>query len=338
MKIVSVESNLPLVKNYPDPICGEDEILVELKSCGICGSDIGNIFDISSKPTEKIGHEISGSILKVGKNIDSLKIGDRVIVNHHCSCQNCHFCLHGSNTMCEKFTDGIEPCGLAEKFLVSSWILKNKGVFKIPEKISFRDATLIEPFACCLKSWKKIQVEKNDSVMIFGFGTIGIFHSMIAGEKELHRIIVDYDDFRMNFGKKENLGEEFFNVRDLDTDDFKKYDTKIDLCVIANPDVSCLNEALSVIRKGGTILFFGEPKANSKIKVDLCKIYSKEIKLLTSYSATNEDFVKSIEFLTKNHNDLSKLITHEFSFNDATKAIKLAKDGKNRIKVIISTN
>jgi len=74
----------------------------------------------------------------------------------------------------------------------------------------------------------------------------------------------------------------------------------MDLCIIANPNVSCINEAIKLVRKGGTILFFGEPKANAIVNVDLSMIYSKEIKIITSYSATNHDFLKSIEFISKN--------------------------------------
>ena len=333
MQIVSIESNQPILIEHPDPVCGEDEIVVELKSCGICGSDIGNIFDVSSKPTKKIGHEISGRVLEIGKNVNSLKIGDRVVVNHHCPCKNCYLCTHGNDTMCDKFTEEIEPCGLAQKFVISSWILKNGGVFKIPQQISFKDATLIEPFACCLRAWKKINVQKNDSVMIFGFGTIGIFHSIIAEKNNLHRIIVEQDKFRIDFGRKEEIGEEFFESnKDLDG----KFDSKIDLCIIANPDVSCVSEAIKVVRKGGSILFFGEPKENSKVCVDMSEIYSKEITLLTSYSATNEDFKNSIEFVTENQDRFSKLISHEFSFQNALKAVKLAKDGENRIKVVVT--
>ena len=174
--------------------------------------------------------------------------------------------------------------------------------------------------------------------MIFGFGTIGIFHSIIAREKELNRIIVDFDDFRLDFGKKESLGENFVNINDSNFEEFEKFNEKMDLCIIANSDVSCLNEAISVFRKGGTILFFGEPKANSTIKVDLSKIYSKEIKITSSYSATNLDFLESMKFFSKNKFDLNKLITHEFLFDNAQDAIRLAKDGKNRIKVIVSSN
>jgi L-iditol 2-dehydrogenase len=333
MKIVSIESNKPIFKNILEPICGNNEVIIELKACGICGSDIGNIFGNSSMPTKKIGHEIAGKISNVGKNVNELKIDDRVIVNHHNSCQNCHFCLHGNNTMCEKFTEEIEPCGLSEKLLVSSWILKNGGVFKIPDKLSYKEAVLIEPFACCLRAWKKIQVKNSDLIVIFGFGTIGIFHSIIAKEKELQRIIVEPDKFRREFGRSNNLGEEFLEFNK----DLKKYESKVDLCIIANPDVLCLSEAIKVIRKGGTILFFGEPQKNSRIEVDFSVFYSKELKIITSYSATNEDFIKAIKFISENQDKFSKLVSHEFSFNDAIKAINLAKNGENRIKVVVST-
>ena len=335
MKIVSIKDNLPILEEHSELICGDKEIIVKLKACGICGSDIGNIFKRSSKPTKKIGHEISGIIYQVGKEIIDLEIGDRVIVNHHCSCQKCHLCIHGNETMCEKFTEGIEPCGLAEKFLISNWIVENKGVFKIPNELSFKEATLIEPFACCLRSWKKIQVKKDDSVMIFGFGTIGIFHSIIAKEKELKSVIVDNDDFRLGFGGKENLGDDFLNSNNSN---FERFYEKIDLCIIANSDISCLIKAIDLVRKGGTILFFGEPQADSKIKVDLSKIYSKEIEIMTSYSATNLDFQESIKKILGNQINFSNLITHEFRFENSVKAIKLANNGKNRIKVVVSSN
>ena len=202
MKIVSIKSKLPVVENHREEICDENEIMIKLKACGICGSDIGNIFENSSKPTNKIGHEISGVISEIGGKIKEYKVGERVILNHHCPCEECYFCLHGNETMCEKFTEQIEPCGLAEKFKISNWIIEKKGIFKIPEKMSFNEATMIEPLACCLRSWNKIQIQKKDSVMIFGFGLIGIFHSIIANQKQLETIIIEKNDFRKKFGKK----------------------------------------------------------------------------------------------------------------------------------------
>jgi L-iditol 2-dehydrogenase len=335
VKIVSIKSKLPVVENYEEEICGKDEIIVKLKACGICGSDIGNIFEKSAKPTHKIGHEISGIISQIGEKIKDYQIGEKIIINHHCHCEKCYFCLHGNETMCKKFTEEINPCGLAEKFKISNWIIKKKGIFKIPEKMTFNEATMIEPLACCLRSWNKIQVQKNDSVMIFGFGLIGIFHSIIAKQKELKTIIVDDDDFRKKFGENEKLSKNFINFKNTE---FKKYNEEIDLCIIANHDISCINVAVNVLRKGGTILFFGEPRANSIIKLDMSLIYSKEIKILTSYSAANNNFFDAMDFISENNIDLKKFITHEFKIENAVKGIRIAKEGKKRIKVIITAN
>ena len=335
MKVVSIKSKVPVIENHEEETCGEDEIIVKLKACGICGSDIGNIFEKSSKPTHKIGHEISGIVSEIGKKIKDYQIGERIIINHHCQCENCHYCLHGNETMCEKFTEEIEPCGLAEKFKISNWIIQKKGIFKIPEKMSFSEATMIEPLACCLRSWKKIHIQKNDSIMIFGFGLIGIFHSLIAKQNGLKTTIVDDDDFRKKIGEDEKLGQNFLNFKNTE---FKKYDEVIDLCIIANHDLACVNVAVNVLRKGGTILFFGEPRANSIVKLDMSLIYSKEIKIITSYSATNKDFFDAIKFISKNNINLKKFVTHEFKIEDAVKGIKIAKEGKKRIKVIITAN
>lgn len=338
MKIVSIESHSPVLKNYTELTCGNKEIIVKLEACGICGSDIGNIYETSSKPTKKIGHEISGTIYEVGKNVNNLKTGDRVIVNHHCPCQKCHFCIHGNETMCEKFTEEIIPCGLAEKFLVSDWIIQKGGIFRIQNDISFKEATLIEPLACCLRSWKKINIEKNDSVMIMGFGSIGILHSIIGSKKEVNLVIVDIDDFRLDFGKQQKFGKNFVNTKNSNFEELEKFYEKMDLCIIANSDVSCLEKAIKVVRKGGTILFFGEPKSNAITNIDLSEIYSKEIQITSSYSATNQDFLESMKFFSENKNKFKKIITHEFSFENVLNAIKLVKEGKNRIKVVVTTN
>ena len=200
--------------------------------------------------------------------------------------------------------------------------------------MSFKEATLIEPLACCLRSWKKIEISRDDRVMIFGFGTIGIFYSIIANLKKIKTIIVDDDEYRKNFGQKEKFGDYFFSINDVTPEKIEN----VDLCIVANSDLSCLNTAINVVRKGGTILFFGEPRANFTIEADLSIIYSKEIKIITSHSATNIDFINSMEFILKNNINLNKFITHEMKFEDTEKAINIARAGKNRIKVIVSAN
>lgn len=313
-------------------------MIIKLEYCGICGSDIGNIFRHSSKASEKIGHEISGIVSKIGESINDFKIGDRVTVNHHVPCGKCHYCSHGNDTMCKMFFEGIEPCGLSENFLVTEWVIKNGGIFKIPDELSLREAVLIEPLACCLRAWKKINGKENSSICILGYGAIGILFSIIAKHHNIKSVIIDFDKFRLDFGKRRKLGDYFHQRTHLDNEFFSKFEQKIDLCIVANSDPSCLNDAMRMVRKGGTILFFGEPEAKSFTQMDVHDFYSREIKITTSYSATNQDFLEAIEFISKNKEEFSEIITHSYTLDDAIEAIKKAKDGQNRIKIIVSSN
>lgn len=173
----------------PNLVCDEGEIIVKVMTCGICGSDLANIFSQSCKPSQKLGHEISGIISEISLNIKNFKVGDRVIIHHHSSCGKCYYCNHGNDTMCPQFTTQVEPCGFAEQILVSKWIVEQGGVIKI-SSISFEEATLVEPLACCIRAWKKISFLKGDSVAIFGVGPIGVLHALVAQNLGFDKIFI----------------------------------------------------------------------------------------------------------------------------------------------------
>lgn len=332
MKKISVVENRPKLVDEIEPRPGKNELIVELLACGICGSDLGNIFGKSCKCTDRIGHEISGRVIEIGNQVKNFIPGEIVIINHHCPCLKCHYCIHGNETMCEKFIENIFPCGLSEKILISKWIIDNGGVIKISNNLKFDELTLVEPLACCLRAWDKIPIKNLDKVLIMGCGTIGIFHATIAKIKGAVVTGCDFDEFRLNFGLKQ---KKFDNIISLSSKN--SIPTEVfDLCIIANSDVDCLNHAINSIRKGGTILFFGEPQENAKVMINFSTVYSKEIKILTSYSATVKDFKKSLIFLEKNYKEFSDIITHRIPLQNATEGIDIAKSGNSRIKVVIT--
>ena len=123
------------------PEVGEDEVLVEMKACGICGSDLMDWY-LKSRAPLVLGHEPAGIIAKKGRKVQSFDIGDRVFVHHHVACLACHYCLHGDYTLCEQFhSTHIEPGGFAEYFKVPAPNLQI-DTLKIPEIMSFEEATL----------------------------------------------------------------------------------------------------------------------------------------------------------------------------------------------------
>lgn len=334
---LSSDKTISLVE-IDEPIIKDKEILINLGSCGICGSDLRNVFADSCKPTFKLGHEITGTIVKVGKSFNGRNYeGKRVFVNHHAPCNSCHYCIHGNETMCDKFTDNIFPCGISEKIILSEWIVNNQSIFELPDSLSFEEGSMIEPLACCIRGWKKLSFVKGDSVLIFGIGPIGILHAMLAkiyGASAIY--CVDINQNKVDFCKKMNLGicvdgrtSEIESLIDLNDR------LRPDLIIIATYDMTVLPKSVDIIRKGGTILIFGEPQKEINVNVDINKIYSKEVRIKTTYAATNEEIQEALHMITKMEIDVNKIITHRYSILESKDAFKKVHDRNDVIKAII---
>ena len=173
------------------PAIRPGDILVQMHACGICGSDLEKVFGQYGKPSMRLGHEPAGIVIEVGSNVSEFKKGDRVFTHHHVPCYSCHLCKHGNETMCEKYSEtNLLPCGLSEEYVVSEWHVSHGGVLKIPESVTFEEAAMIEPLACCVRAWTKYDYQEGDSVAIFGVGPTGMMHVMISQAKNSQKDFV----------------------------------------------------------------------------------------------------------------------------------------------------
>lgn len=325
--------------DIPEPSCGDNDIIIKMKTCGICGSDLGNIFGDSCKPSSKLGHEVTGIIITKGNNVKEVNLNDRVFVHHHSPCNNCHYCKHGNQTMCEKYVECLVPCGMSEKFLVPEWNIKHESLIKIPDSMSFEEASLIEPLACCIRSWKKVSFLKNDSVLVFGIGPIGAMHAMLAKHYGFEKIFcADINEFRLKFCEDANIGIPLKVDGSSINEKISKYTSSLDLIIIATSQTEIIHTAIDLVRKGGTILLFGEPSKESKIKIDVSKIYSKEISIIPSYAASTNEIRESFEIIKRKSFNIRQLITHKISIQNITKALDYARSGDNVMKVIITND
>ena len=184
MKAAVVKSNSNIeIKNIENPPIGPGDMLVQMRACGICGSDVEKVFGKYGQPSMRLGHEPAGIITQVGSEISNFSVGDRVFTHHHVACysDDCHECSHGNETMCKKYYESnLEPCGLADEYVVPEWNVKHGGVLNILDNMSFEEAAMIEPLACCIRAWNKFKHHKNDSVAILGVGPTGIMHVLLA--------------------------------------------------------------------------------------------------------------------------------------------------------------
>lgn len=334
------DSSKIVIDEVEKPRLGSGDILVKMESCGICGSDIEKVFGKYGQPSMRLGHEPAGIIFDVGLNVTEFKKGDRVFTHHHVPCYDCHYCRHGNETMCPKYYEtNLNPCGLAEEYLVPEWNVAHGGVLKIPDSMSFDKAAMIEPLACCVRSWNKFSFQKNDSIAVFGVGPTGMMHVMLAKSNEFGRIFcLDVNDFRLEFAKKFDITDA---INSSDSNRKQKIldqtnNHGVDIAIVATGNLDALKDAIEFVRKGGIVMIFGVPSKGATTDLDLSVLYSKEISLLTSYAASDADTKQALELIESSKIDVEKLITHRYQIIDTQKAFEHAHSGSDSMKIIIT--
>jgi L-iditol 2-dehydrogenase len=330
------------IRNVERPQVGSNDIMVTMRACGVCGSDLEKIYGQYSQPSMRLGHEPSGIVSETGSNVKEFKKGDRVFVHHHVPCHSCHFCLHGNETMCQKYSEtNLSPCGLAEEFLVPDWNVSHGGVIKLPDHISFDEASMIEPLACCVRAWSKIKFKQGDSVAILGAGPTGMMHVMLSkifGMKDI--FCFDINNFRLNFAKQLGITE---SIPSTDPNAHQKILAKTqnrgaDVVIVSTGSLNAIEQSIEIVRKGGTVVLFGVPSKDAKMTMDISKIYSKEITITPSYAASETDTNVAFKLIEEKKIAVNKLITHRFDLSESAKALERAHQGNDSMKIIVTNS
>jgi len=302
------EPSVISISETENPVLSSGDILVQMHACGICGSDLEKVFGEYGQPSMRLGHEPAGIIIDVSSDVTAFKKGDRV-------------------------------CGLSEEYVVPKWNVDHGGVLKIPDSMSFEEAAMIEPLACCVRAWTKYSYQEGDSVAIFGVGPTGMMHVMLAQSKKFSKIFCfDINDFRLRFAKKFNITDSINSLdetrkqRILDHTEGKG----VDVAIVATSSLKALEDAIDMVRKGGAVMMFGVPSKDAKIVLNMSKIYSKEITLVTSYAASDNDTKEALKLIELSQIDVKQLVTHTYSIQDSQKAFDHARSGDNAMKIIIT--
>jgi L-iditol 2-dehydrogenase len=321
----------------PTPEIGKDEVLVEMKACGICGSDLMDWY-LKSRAPLVLGHEPAGVIAKKGHNVEGFDIGDRVFVHHHVACLTCHYCTHGDYTLCEQFhKTNIEPGGLSEYFKVPAPNLQI-DTLKIPETISFEEASLIEPVGCCVRALNKCNIQAGDSLAIIGVGAIGMIHVALSKAFGAGKTFAsDIIDHRLNVAKQfgadvtvNSAKEDLSTVVKAET-----YGMGADIAVVTAPTLEAYKAGLDVCRKGGKLCVFAPIRPDQYLQISPKELFFSEIQIIPSYSTSHLETRAALKLIELGRIDAKKLITHRFRLVDAAKAFKTASESKESLKVVI---
>ncbi len=327
------------VQEMPKPQIGDDALLLKVMASGICGSDVTEWYRVPKAP-KVLGHEATGVIAEVGKNVTRYKVGDRVFVSHHVPCNKCRYCQRGNHTACHTLhTTNYYPGGFAQYIRVPKINIES-GIYKLPDNMTFEIGTFIEPLACVVRGQRLSGLKKDDTVLIIGGGLAGILHTQLAKAKGVQSIIVaDINPFRLKLAEKfgahhtldskENLPQK---VKDINEG---RLADQVIVCTGATPAALT---ALDCVDNGGTILFFAVPDPTVRIPVPITDFWRKEITLKTSYGAAPQDLEESLAILSQKKLNVAGMITHRLSIQEAAEGFRLVATAGESLKVILEPN
>ena len=324
------------IEERPIPKIGAGELLVKVLASGICGTDVLEWYRIKKAPLV-LGHEITGEILRVGEGVERYKVGDRIFVSHHVPCNTCHYCLNGHHTACETLhTTNYDPGGFAEYIRVPR-INVDRGVFLLPDDVSFEEGTFIEPLACVIRGQRIVQLNPGQSVLILGCGVSGLLHLLLANTSGAERVIMtDINEYRLKTA--ERLGAEVVINANEDVPARLKEvnDNRLaDLVIVCTGALSAFTQALQSVDRGGTVLFFASTDPDVELPIPVDKFWRNSIKLMTSYGNSPSDASKAVELIHADRIPVNKLITHKLGLTDIGLGFRLVAGAQESIKVII---
>lgn len=326
-----------LIEEVPIPKIGPLDVLVEMRACGICGSDLMEWY-IKTKAPLVPGHEPSGVVARVGRRVEGCEEGDRVFAHHHVACLTCYYCRHGVYTLCSQFTKThLDPGGLSEYFRVPAPNLEIDTI-RIPESVSFEEATLIEPTGCCLRALKQCNIQPGDSVAVVGSGASGIILTILARIFSANPVIVtDFVDYRLKAASR--LGADLtVNPEKESLIEVTKQATDgrgADVTIVTAPNISAYLTGIELCRKGGTLCIFAPTRPEDFLRISPHKLFFNEIRLVSSYSTSHIETKTAFELIKTKRIDAKKLITHRFPLEKTAEAFHKAARDKKCIKVVV---
>ena len=326
------------LREVPTPKVGPNDLLVRMRVCGICGTDLEKVHGDHITPPV-LGHEVAGVIEHVGEGIDGVAVGDRVAVHHHISCRQCYFCKNGLETLCEEYPkNNIDPCGFAETFRVPEALVKGGTVYRLPESVSFESGAQAEPIACCIRALNKVAVKPGSTAAVFGMGPVGLSHLQLLKCFGASRVYAtDVIKRRREYAIK--LGADL--TFDPTTDNIPQAislltdGVGVDLAIVATANLRALESAFDTVRKGGTILLFGAPTRGSLLALDVSKMFLREVRFQSSYSTSETEMRTALELIVNKRINPSAIITDRFPLSETLEAIKAADRATESMKVIV---
>ena len=324
------------VEEISKPICGSGELLVRVDACAVCGTDLKS--KQHGNPRIKaplvMGHEFTGIVEEVSPDsIGNFVPGDRIVMATTISCSQCYYCRRGWRNLCDNLAPmGFSyPGGMAEYTAIPALALKGGHVIKVPKHVDAKCAALAEPVSCAVNSIQKCNLEQGDTVLVMGAGPLGLLNALVARAAGASTILLSEPN---PLRRKQAEQFDLDRIIDPEIEDVGKITRDAtdgrgaDVVIVAAPAVAPQEQALSLVRKYGTInLFASLPAGNSMLSIDSRTLHYGEIRLVGSSDSTPEHVREAITMIAEEQIPAEKIVSHCLPLCEIEHAFELMKDG-----------
>jgi L-iditol 2-dehydrogenase len=320
--------------DMPRPAPGPGELLLRLRGCGLCGSDIAKLGDPRARVPAVLGHEVVGDVVEAGEGVRGFAVGDRVVAAHHVPCGVCHYCRRGSESMCHAFKESnLDPGGFAEFVRVPAPNVR-AATFRVPDHLTDEEASFVEPLACCLRAVERARVQPGDTALVVGLGSIGCLFVQLL--RRAGATVVGCDPLVGRAKLAWALGAQISGPADVAADGARSLSEGrgADHVVITGGGADVLPWAASVARDGGTLQFFaGGP--GDRLPLPLSTLYHRELTITTTYSSSPSALGRAFWLLAAGKVEVDRLITHRLPLERLAEGVELMRT-REAMKVYVT--
>ena len=328
------------IEDVPVPTVAGGEVLVKVKAATTCGTDVkifqrGYVEKVIRLPSI-FGHEWAGEVIEVGSGLQWPEEGMRVRAGNSAPCLHCGMCQRGQYNLCENM---IWLWGAYAEFVKvpSHMVLVNMQ--EVPAHVSFEEASMVEPLACVLHGVEEAGVKLGDNVAIIGAGPIGLLHLLTVRKMGVKKaIMVDLVDERLSFAEKVGADVTVNGGREDVPARVKQltggYGADVVIEAIGLP--ATWEQALRLVRKGGTVLEFGGCPPGTEIRVNAEQLHYGETRVMGTFHTTPLHFRKALDLIASRTVDVRSLVTRRMRLEDVREALEILSTSKTEIKIAIN--
>jgi len=328
------------IEEISKPEVNAGEVLVKVKAATTCGTDLkifqrGYVEKVIKLPTV-FGHEWAGEVVEVGEGLEWPRKGMRVRAGNSAPCLRCAMCQKGKYNLCENM---IWLWGAYAEYIKVPARMVLVNMQEIPKHVSYEEAAITEPLACVLHGVEEAGVKLGDTAAIIGAGPIGLLHLLTVKKLGVEKvIIIDLVDERLSFAEK--LGaDEIINAGEVDVAEKVRQITGgygADVVIEAIGLPTTWEQALTLVRKGGTVLEFGGCPPKTEIRVNTELLHYGEVKVMGAFHATPLHFRKALNYIASKTINVKPLITRKMRLEEIKEAFQILSTSKSEIKIAIN--